>query len=38
VKSRIGTMRRKEIWMRIIVLNIIVAAGEQIEDGMRVAS
>jgi hypothetical protein len=30
-------MRRKEIWMRIIVLNIIVAAGEQIEDGMRVA-
>jgi transposase len=37
VKSRIGTMRRKEIWMRIIVLNIIVAAGEQIEDGMRVA-
>jgi hypothetical protein len=31
-------MRRKEIWMRIIVLNIIVAAGEQIEDGMRVAS
>jgi len=38
VRSCIGTMRRREVWMRILILNILVTAGEQIEEESRVAS
>jgi transposase len=35
VKSRIGTMRRKEVWMKILTPNILVVAGEQVEEEPR---
>lgn len=38
VKSRIGTMRRREVWMKILILNILVVAGERIEEESKVAS
>ena len=37
VKSRIGAMLRKEVWVKILILNILVAASEQVEMGLRVA-
>jgi len=37
VRSRIGTMRRKEVWMKILTLNILVVAGEQVEEELNVA-
>jgi transposase len=37
VKSRVGTMRRKEIWMKVLILNILTVAGEQIEEELKVA-
>jgi transposase len=37
VKSRIGTMQRKEVWMRCLILNILTVAGEQIENELRAA-
>jgi len=37
VKSRIGTMRRKDVWMRCLIMNILVAAGEEVERELKVA-
>jgi hypothetical protein len=37
VKSRIGTMRRREVWMRCLIMNILVAAGEVVERETAVA-
>ena len=37
VKSRNGTMRRKEVWMKILTLNILVVADEQAEEELNVA-
>jgi transposase len=37
VKSRIGTMRRREVWMRCLIMNILVAAGEEVEKELKVA-
>ena len=31
VKSRIGTIQRKEFWMRYLIMNILVTAGEEVE-------
>jgi len=38
LRNRVGTMRRKEVWMKILILNILVVAGEQIEEELGVAS
>lgn len=38
VKSRLATMRRKEVWMRCLIMNILVAAGEEVERELKVAS
>jgi hypothetical protein len=35
--SRNGTMRRREAWMRIFILNIVAIAGEQVQEELRVA-
>lgn len=37
VKSRIGTMRRKEVWVKVLILNIMTVAGEQVEEELKVA-
>jgi len=37
VKSRIGTTRRKEVWMRCLIMNILVVAGEEVERELRTA-
>ena len=37
VKSRIGTMRRKEVWMKMLILNILTVAGEKVEEELKVA-
>jgi transposase len=37
VKSRIGTMRRREVWMRSIILNMLVVVSEEIMDEFAVA-
>jgi transposase len=37
VKSRIGTMRCNEVWMKIVTLNMLAVAGEQIEEELKVA-
>lgn len=31
VRSRIGTMRRREVWMRILILNMLAVASEEVE-------
>lgn len=31
VRSRIGTMRRREVWMRILILDMLVVATEEAE-------
>jgi len=31
-------MRRKEVWMKVLILKILVAAGERIEEESKVAS
>jgi transposase len=31
VRSRIGTTRRREVWMRILILNMLAVAGEEVE-------
>jgi len=38
VNIRIGTIRRKEVWITVPVLNILTVAGELVELGLRVAS
>ena len=37
LRSRIGTMPRKEVWLRILILNILVVAGERIEEEFEMA-
>jgi transposase len=37
LKSRIGTMRRKEVWMRCLIMNILVVAGEEVERELTMA-
>jgi transposase len=37
VKSRIGTMRRREVWMRSIILNILVVVSEEMIDELAAA-
>lgn len=37
VKSRIGTMRRKEVWLKILILNVLVVANEKIEEELKMA-
>jgi transposase len=37
VKSRIGTMRRKDVWMRCLIMNILVVAGEEVERELKMA-
>lgn len=37
VKSRLGTMRRREVWMRCLIMNILVVAGEEIERELKMA-
>ena len=34
--SRTGTMRHREVWIRCIVLNILVLAGEEVSTGLKV--
>ena len=36
IKSRIGTMRRKEIWVSCPIMNILVVADEQVEKELKV--
>lgn len=36
VKSRIGTMRRKEVWIRCLITNILVVAGEEVERELKI--
>jgi transposase len=31
IRSRIGTMRRREVWMRILILNMLAVASEEVE-------
>lgn len=35
--SRTGTMRRREVWIRCIVLNMLVLAGEEVNEELKVA-
>lgn len=37
VKSRIGTMRRKEVWTKVLILNILTVAGEKVEEELKMA-
>jgi transposase len=37
VKSRTGTMRRKDVWMRCLIMNILVAASEEVERELKMA-
>jgi hypothetical protein len=30
-------MRRREVWMRCLIMNILVAAGEEVEKELKVA-
>jgi len=36
-KSRNGMMRCKGVWMRILILNILAVAGEQVEEELKLA-
>jgi hypothetical protein len=36
-KSRNGMMRCREVWMRILILNILAVAGEQVEEELKLA-
>jgi transposase len=31
IRNRIGTMRRREVWMRILILNMLAVASEEVE-------
>ena len=31
IRSRFGTMRRREVWMRILILNMLAVASEEVE-------
>lgn len=37
VKSRVGTMRRKEVWMRCLIIDALVVAGEEVERELKLA-
>jgi len=37
VRSRIGTTRRKEVWMRCLIMKIFVVAGEEVERELKMA-
>ena len=37
VNSRIGTMRRKGVWMRYLIMTILVVAGEEVERELKMA-
>lgn len=37
LRSRIGTTRRREVWLRILILNMLVVAGERMEEELKVA-
>jgi len=36
-RSRIGTKRCREVWVKILVLNILIVAGDQAEEELKVA-
>jgi len=36
IRSRIGTMRRREVWMRILILNMLAVASEEVEQELAV--
>ncbi len=31
IRSRVGTMRRREVWVRILILNVLAVANEEVE-------
>jgi len=31
IRSRIGTMRRREVWMRVLILKMLAVASEEVE-------
>lgn len=37
VKSRIGTMRRKEVWMKVMILNTLIVLNEEVAEELRMA-
>jgi hypothetical protein len=37
VESRIGTMRRKNAWIRSLILNMLLVANEEVEKELEMA-